>query len=81
MHVGRTVAGEPIYEYWSGEQGERGGLSRSVFRADAYKFTSARSALECAGTHPELRNSENWRLLPVHDQTMPHDRVRAKTGS
>jgi hypothetical protein len=54
-------------EYFTGEQGENGGPSRSPFRADAFKFSSAKSALECAETHRALRDSEVWRLIPVVD--------------
>lgn len=54
-------------EYFVGEKGENGGPSRSPFRADAFKFSTARSALECAQTHNGLRDSETWRLIPVVD--------------
>lgn len=54
-------------EYFTGEQGENGGPSRSPFRADAFKFSSARSALECAQTHGGMRDSEIWRVVRVVD--------------
>lgn len=54
-------------EYFCGEQGENGGPSRSPFRADAFKFSTARSALECAQTHNGMRDSQIWRVVPVID--------------
>lgn len=65
--VGRTADGEVLWEYWRGEQGENGGPSRSPFRADAYGFSSGVSARECAGTHRELADSEEWVVLEVVD--------------
>lgn len=58
---------ERCTEYFTGEQGENGGPARSPFRADAFKFSSARSALECAQTHGALRDSEVWRVVRVVD--------------
>jgi hypothetical protein len=57
----------PRTEYWTGEQGDNGGPSRSPFRADAFKFTTADAALQCAETHSALRDSEVWRIVPMID--------------
>lgn len=54
-------------EYFTGRQGENGFPSRSPFRADAFKFSSAKSALECAETHRGMRDSEVWRVARVVD--------------
>lgn len=72
--VGMDEEGRPLYEYFTGEQGGRGGPSRSPFRGDGYKFHSARSALECAGTHSEMRDSEDWRVLTVVDNQVVEER-------
>lgn len=65
--TGTGADGEPEYEYFTGEQGARGGPSRSPFRADAFGFHDARSARECADTHGELRDSDEWVVLEVID--------------
>lgn len=52
-------------EYWTGRTDREGRLERSAHRADAYKFSTSRSALECADTHDELRDSMAWRLVPM----------------
>jgi hypothetical protein len=65
--VGADAAGQPIYEYFTGREGEAGGPSRSPFRSDAYKFYSARAARQCADTHREMRDSEDWVVLPLLD--------------
>jgi hypothetical protein len=58
-----TVDG--VDEYWTGEQADSGALSRSEFRADARKFASREEALVVADTHAELRDSDQWRLMPL----------------
>jgi hypothetical protein len=68
--VGMDQHGEPIYEFFTGAQGRSRGPSRSPFRADGYKFHSARSAYECADTHEEIRNSSSWVVLRVTDNTL-----------
>lgn len=40
----------------------------SVFWADAARFSTARAAVECAMTHPELRNSDRWRVVQITDR-------------
>lgn len=69
-YVGTTPRGEPIREYFTGNTGRHGGPARSPFRADAFKFYSARSAAECAQTHSDMRDSEEWRVLEDEDQTV-----------
>lgn len=54
-----------VRQYWTGALDRDGKLSRSAFRADAYKFTSSKAALQCAETHDELRDSEFWKLVPL----------------
>lgn len=68
--VGKDPKGSPIYEFFTGEQGRKGGPARSPFRADGYKFYSARSAYQCADTHAEMRNSEQWKVLRLSDNTL-----------
>jgi hypothetical protein len=72
--IGTDEEGKPMYEYFTGEQGDRGGPSRSPFRSDGYKFHSARSAIECAGTHGEMQDSEDWRVLTVIDNHVVEER-------
>lgn len=52
-------------EYWTGLTDRDGRLERSAHRADAFKFSTSKSALECAETHDELRDSTAWRLVPM----------------
>lgn len=68
--VGSDAAGHPIFEFFTGGAGRHGGPTRSPFRADGYKFYSARSAYQCADTHEEMRNSEDWMVLRVTDNTL-----------
>lgn len=44
--------------YWTA------GIPRtSFFITDAYRFTNYKVALECTGTHADLRDSDQWRVL------------------
>lgn len=54
-----------VPQYWTGCLNEHGKLERSPFRADAYKFRESYAALCCAETHEELRDSTEWRLVPL----------------
>lgn len=80
--AGLDERGEAALEYWTGEQGERGGPSCTLFRADAYKFSTARAAYECAGTHWQLRDSDDWRPIRLRDTTActPPRGLRAARG-
>lgn len=40
----------------------------SVFWAEAAHFATAQAASECAGTHPELKNSDRWRVVRITDR-------------
>jgi hypothetical protein len=55
-------------EYWTGRTGANGGLSRSLWQADAAAFTTIQSADECAATHDELRDSDEWRKVKRVDR-------------
>jgi hypothetical protein len=84
--VARTVSGRKCYEYFTGAVLEDGsvGARRSVYRADAFKFSSYDSVLECASTYPDIRDSDDWEVLPVFDPTRPQARpaaLKRKTGS
>lgn len=48
--------------YWTGGLRGRG---TSVMPADAYHFSSYSAALECTWTHDELRDSDEWRIVPA----------------
>ncbi|MDE2098671.1 MAG: hypothetical protein KGL39_15560 [Patescibacteria group bacterium] len=46
------------WTYWTA------GIPRtSFFITDAYRFTTYKVALECTGTHVDLRDSDEWRVL------------------
>lgn len=51
--------------YWTGGHDREGKLERSTHRADAFKFPDSATALTVAQTHPELRESEVWKLVPL----------------
>lgn len=51
--------------YWTGRQDRDGKLERSAHRADAFKFPDSTTALTVAETHAELRDSEQWMLVPI----------------
>jgi hypothetical protein len=53
-----------VLEYWTGHR-EGGELERTPHRAQAMKFRSRGIALLVASTHPELRNSDAWKLQPL----------------
>jgi hypothetical protein len=40
----------------------------SVFWSEAARFGTARAAYECAGTHPDLRNSDDWRVVAITER-------------
>lgn len=48
--------------YWTGGLNGHG---TSVLLTDAYHFSTYTAALECTGTHFELRDSEEWRIVPA----------------
>lgn len=74
--VGRDPeTNEPIYEYFKGSQGDHGGASRSPFRADGYKFSTAAAARECANTHHDLADSPDWRILPIRESRPPRPKI------
>lgn len=56
---------QTFFEYWTGEQGENGVPSRSPFRSDAFHFTTPGAAYECAQTHWQLKDSDQWRVVPA----------------
>lgn len=55
-------------EYWTGRAGRNGGLSRSLWQQDAAAFMTRDSARECAETHDELRDSDEWRVIQRVDR-------------
>lgn len=50
--------------YFKGAR-RHGGLELVAFWNDAARFSSKDSALECAATHPDLRNSEVWKPVQI----------------
>lgn len=63
-------------EYWQGKPGENGEPSRSLFRCDGYHFKTFEAARECTNTHPGLRDSDEWRIVPADQR-----RSLRRTGS
>jgi hypothetical protein len=59
-----TVDG--VEKYWTGRRGN-GGLELTDKRADAMKFT-AEAAHVVSETHPELQDSDVWRMQTVKDK-------------
>jgi|GEM_PF-2400084 len=57
-----------IRYYWTGNYDREGKLERSAHRADAFKFPSSETALLCAQTHVELRDSDAWKLVPLSEK-------------
>ncbi len=53
--------------YFKGAR-KHGGIEFVVFWSDAARFSTKASALECAATHPELRNSEVWKAVPITER-------------
>jgi hypothetical protein len=53
-----------VDEFWRGRASETGRLLASVHRCDAFVFKTRDAALQCAETHDELRNSEEWKVAP-----------------
>ncbi len=45
-----------------------GGVECVAFWTDAARFSSKASALECARTHPELKDSDTWRAVQVTER-------------
>lgn len=58
-----TVDG--VEMYWTGHR-SNGGLELTDKRADAMKFTSEAAHI-VSETHPELQNSDVWRLQTLRD--------------
>jgi hypothetical protein len=61
----REASGAEVY--FKGAR-KHGGLEVVAFWNDAAKFTSKASALECARTHPGLRDSDVWKAVPVTER-------------
>jgi hypothetical protein len=59
-----TVDG--VEMYWTGRR-SNGGLDLTERRADAMKFTSEAAHI-VSETHPELQDSDTWRLQTLHDR-------------
>ena len=58
VHIVRGVRREGAWQYWTA------GVPRtSYFVTDAFRFSSYNVALECTGTHRDLRDSDEWRVL------------------
>lgn len=55
----------PLYEYYCSRRREH----VTPWAADADHFHDASAAYECASTHRELRNSEEWRAIRLTDRT------------
>jgi len=55
--------GRQWLEYWTGGSDKCGW--RSSFRCDAFHFTTPGAAYECAQTHSQLRDSDQWRVVPA----------------
>lgn len=54
------------WQYWCGNQDSE---KHSLYRCDAYHFASASEALQCADTHEELQNSDEWRAIRADTAT------------
>lgn len=54
------VDGQPMY--WTGRI-KRGGPQRTLWKSDAKSFTTPRAAYECADTHVELKDSDQWKAV------------------
>ena len=62
-----------VHIYWTGGND---GFGKSPFLSDAYRFSTARAARDCAGTHRLLRDSDEW--FPVRfDRAERPSRVQA----
>lgn len=48
------------WQYWCGNQDKQ---KHSFYRCDAFHFANAADALQCADTHEELQNSDEWRVI------------------
>lgn len=59
-----------IRYYWTGEYDREGKLERSTHRADARKFATRDIALTVAETHPELCDSDAWKLAPFNEKKL-----------
>jgi hypothetical protein len=55
------VDGQPMY--WTGRKGRHGGPQRTLWKGDAKLFTTPRAAYECADTHAELKDSDQWKVI------------------
>lgn len=63
-------------EYWQGKPGDNGEPSRSLFRCDAFHFKTSEEARVCTETHPALKDSDDWRIVPADQR-----RSLRRTGS
>ena len=43
----------------------RGSLEETPFWSDAARFHSKQAALEATQLHPDLRNSTEWKVVPI----------------
>jgi hypothetical protein len=50
-------------QYWTGREGPNGGPQRTLWKGDAFHFTTPRAAYESAETHECLRRSEEWKAV------------------
>ena len=57
--------GEIMHEYWTGEVTHGGNPRWSTHSSDARIFTTARCAYEAASTHRAMRDSDEWRAIPL----------------
>lgn len=59
--VRESASGAGYWQYWCGG----GDWPTSDRRSDAFHFSSAKAALECANTHSMLKDSDTWRIIPA----------------
>lgn len=50
--------------YFVGRKGQRGGLRVTLWRHEAFHFETPAEAYAAANTHPEMKNSEDWKVVP-----------------
>jgi hypothetical protein len=53
------------YVYWTGRDSRTDPL-----KGNAYRFESANAARQCANTHPMLRDSDDWCIVPVEGKSL-----------
>lgn len=63
--LAKTDGGGEVY-FKGGRR--HGGVECVAFWSDAARFHDPTAALECANTHPELRNSAEWRVVPITER-------------